>query len=90
MNNHSISPKKKFQILLKLMKNNKFTPMPPIIENNQTFTDPKQVKFLTLFLPQSQLFQAQQTPQSYNVCKMFQTWIMLIHHQLRLQNSLEV
>ena len=44
MNNNSISPKKKFQILLKQMKNNKFTPMPPIIENDQTITDPKQNK----------------------------------------------
>ena len=32
MNNSSISPKKKFQILLKLMKNNKFIPIPPLIE----------------------------------------------------------
>ena len=42
MNNSSISPKKKFQILLKLMKNNKFIPIPPLIENNQTINDPKQ------------------------------------------------
>ena len=42
MNNTSISPKKKFQILLKLMKNNEFTPSPPLIENNQIINEPKQ------------------------------------------------
>ena len=42
MNNTSISPKKKFQILLKLMKNNEFTPSPPLIENNQIINEAKQ------------------------------------------------
>ena len=40
MNNFNISAKKKFSILLKLMKNNKFSPTPPIIENNDTINDP--------------------------------------------------
>ena len=35
MNNCSISAKKKFNILQKLMKNNKFLPTPPFIENNE-------------------------------------------------------
>ena len=42
MNNCSISPKKKFQILCNLMKNNKFSPIPRLIEKNETVDDPKQ------------------------------------------------
>ena len=34
LNNSSISPKKKFNILTKLMKNNKFSSIPPLIEEN--------------------------------------------------------
>ena len=34
LNNSCITPKKKFQILLKLMKNNKFSPTPPLIEDS--------------------------------------------------------
>ena len=41
MNNNLISPKKKFNILQKLMKNNKFSPTPPLIEGNETIKDPK-------------------------------------------------
>ena len=41
MNNNLISPKKKFNILQKLMKNNKFLPTPPLIEGNETIKDPK-------------------------------------------------
>ena len=55
MNNSSISPKKKFQILLKLMKNNKFSPTPPIVENDQTINEPKQKSeiFNTFFASKS-------------------------------------
>ena len=42
MNNFSISAKKKFSILLKLMKNNKFSPTPPLFENGETINEPKQ------------------------------------------------
>ena len=42
MNNFSISAKKKFNILQKLMKNNKFSPTPPLLENGETISDPKQ------------------------------------------------
>ena len=44
MNNSSISAKKKFSILQNLMKNSKFTPTPPLVEENETINDPKQKK----------------------------------------------
>ena len=40
MRNMSISPKKKFNILFKLMKNQKFSVIPPLLENGQTIHDP--------------------------------------------------
>ncbi len=40
MNNNNISPKEKFSILLRLMKNNKFSSSPPLVENNETITEP--------------------------------------------------
>ena len=40
MNNPQISAKKKFGILTKLMKNNKVSNIPPLIDNNCTITDP--------------------------------------------------
>ena len=40
--NHNISAKKKFCILSNLMKNNKISHIPPIIEDDQIVTDPKQ------------------------------------------------
>ena len=40
MNNQSISAKKKFSILLKLMKNDKFSSTPPLVENNNVVNDP--------------------------------------------------
>ena len=40
MRNPSISAKKKFSILLKLMKNNKHCNIPPLIENDITVQDP--------------------------------------------------
>ena len=56
LNNSLVPPKKKFQILLKLMKNNKYTATPPLVENIQTVNDPQQkLKFLTLFLHQNQV-----------------------------------
>ena len=39
LKNPAISAKKKFGILLKLMKNNKFSNVPPLIENNSTIQD---------------------------------------------------
>ena len=42
MSNPSISAKKKFGILLKLMKNNKVCSAPPLIENDIIINDPKQ------------------------------------------------
>ena len=35
-----LTPKKKFNILLKLMKSNKFSSIPPLVENNNTIHDP--------------------------------------------------
>ena len=40
MNNTSISAKKKFNILQKLMKNNKFSSTPPLIEDGETIHEP--------------------------------------------------
>ena len=40
LRNPSLSAKKKFSILLKLMKNNKFSSIPPLVENNVTVQDP--------------------------------------------------
>ena len=42
MHNYHISAKKKFTILTKLMKNNKISRIPPIIEKDQVITDPQQ------------------------------------------------
>jgi hypothetical protein len=42
MNNYSISAKKKFNILQKLMKNNKFSPTPPLLEIGETISEPKE------------------------------------------------
>ena len=42
MNNYSISAKKKFSILLKLMKNNKFSGSVPLNEGVETINDPTQ------------------------------------------------
>ena len=39
MQNPNISAKKKFSILLRLMKSNKFTPTPPLVENEDTVND---------------------------------------------------
>ena len=41
MNNHSVSAKKKFSILLRLMKSNKFSGISPLNENNDIIRDPK-------------------------------------------------
>ena len=55
MNNHSISAKKKFSILIKLMKNNKFSSIPPLVENDETIQDPLQKSniFNTFFASKS-------------------------------------
>ena len=42
MNNYSISAKKKFSILVKVMKNSKFSTVPPLVENDETVHDPLQ------------------------------------------------
>ena len=41
-NNPSISARKKFSILLKLMKNDKFSCTPPLVENENVINDPYQ------------------------------------------------
>ena len=41
MNNPNISPKKNYGILTKLMNNQKFSTIPPLIDNDRTITDPK-------------------------------------------------
>ena len=40
LNNPAMSAKKKFSILLKLMKNSKFSNIPPLVENDRTVQDP--------------------------------------------------
>ena len=64
MNNSSISAKKKFQILLKLMKNSKYSPTPPIVENDQTINEPKQKSeiFNTFFASKSTVNNAADDP----------------------------
>ena len=42
MSNHNLSPKKKFGILLKLMKNNKISSPQTLIEDDSPINDPKQ------------------------------------------------
>ena len=41
MNNNSVSAKKKFSILLRLMKNDKFSGISPLNENNRIIHDPQ-------------------------------------------------
>ena len=41
MNNPAISSKRKFSILNKLLRKNKSSTIPPLIENGETVTDPK-------------------------------------------------
>ena len=64
MNNFNISAKKKFSILLKLMKNNKFSSMPSLIENNETINDPgtKSEIFNAFFASKSNLQGADDPP----------------------------
>lgn len=40
MNNHEVSAKKKFRILTKLMNNQKYSSIPPLLENNTVIDDP--------------------------------------------------
>ena len=42
MHNYHISAKNEYLILFKLMKNNKISFIPPIIENDQVVTNPQQ------------------------------------------------
>ena len=42
LKNPSLSAKRKFSILLKLMKNNKYINVPPLVENNSTIQDSTQ------------------------------------------------
>ena len=41
MHNHEISAKKKFSILLKLTKNQKFSNIPPLLKDGNVVTDPQ-------------------------------------------------
>ena len=61
LNNPSISPKKKFGILLKLMKNNKFSCTPPLVENYRTIND--SVEKSNLF---NKFFASKATVKNYN------------------------
>ena len=57
MKNHEISAKKKFSILAKLMKNQKNSSIPPLLENNEVIND-SQVKsnlFNDLFVSKAQV-----------------------------------
>lgn len=40
LHNKDVPAKKKFSILIKLMKNNKHSPMPPLVENEKVINDP--------------------------------------------------
>ena len=52
LRNRDLSAKKKFSILFKLMKNNKFTNIPSLIENNSTINDPlEQSNIFTKYQP---------------------------------------
>ena len=55
LKNPEISAKKKFSILLKLMKNNKFSNVPPLIENNSIIQNPLEQSniFNKFFAPKS-------------------------------------
>ena len=55
LNNPSITAKKKFGILLKLMRNNKFSDTPPLVENDKVINDPyeKSNIFNTFFASKS-------------------------------------
>ena len=61
MHNFHISAKKKFSILSKLMKNNKISSIPPIIENDHVITDPQQKAeiFNSFFASKSSVSNAQ-------------------------------
>ena len=64
MNNCNISAKKKFGILLNLMKNNKFSGMSPLNENGEIINDPKakgQI-FNTFFASKSKVSGFEGTP----------------------------
>ena len=76
LNNSSISAKKKFQILLKLMKNNKFSPTPPLAENNQSINEPKERSeiFNTFFASKSTVKDAFEEPP---ILQRFQTIEMI-------------
>ena len=61
LRNPSLSAKKKFCILLKLMNNNKFSSIPPLVENDVTVQDPSEKS--NIF---NQFFAAQSTVESPN------------------------
>ena len=64
MNDYSISAKKKFSILLKLMKNNKFSGISPLNENNDVIHDSKTKSeiFNDFFASKSQLNDQNEDP----------------------------
>ena len=61
MKNNNISTKKKFSILIKLMKNTKQSQIPPLTEGDTIINDPqeKKVIYLIIFFHQSQQFPIQ-------------------------------
>ena len=64
MNNHNISAKKKFGILLNLMKNNKFSVVSPLNENGNIINDPKEKSqiFNNYFTSKSKVSEAEENP----------------------------
>ena len=90
MNNYSISPKKKFIILLKLMKNNKFLPTPPLMENNVTINEPQQKSelFNTFFASKSNVQGANDDPPlSPTFCKYLLLGCSNAHYFLRTSET---
>ena len=78
-----LNPKKKFSILLKLMKNNKFSSIPPLVENNNTIHDPleKSNIFNTHFASKSTVRNSNDAVQNLTRKDGIPNLNFLIHHQ---------
>ena len=79
MNDCNISAKKKFSILLKLMKNNKFSGMSPLNENGVVYNDPKekgQTIFLHLNLGFMDLQKTLQVWKNWTMLNFCQSWTL--------------
>ena len=86
LRNHSLSAKNKFSILLKLMKNNKFSNIPPLVENNITVQDPlEQSNIFNKHFAEKLLFQMKMTQSRFYKGKMvLVTLVHLTPHPLKL------